>query len=142
MKNHFTDTHKQDVITVPDEQVTSLRINLTKGAKGILFEKVIITYEEMFYLRSGIDAGNFYSIVRYVDDEKASPKFKYEFTLTNRHANLSIAVNNVACSLTECDNDIRKSGKCVLIPLSVLRNYAIIVRVCLLLFCVKISKII
>jgi hypothetical protein len=123
IKDHLTDKHEQNVITATDGKTVDIYTELNRSEEGISLEKIVTTNNELFYLTAGVEAGNFYIILRHVENKKSFAKFKYECIMANASKNQSIAIYNVACSMNECVDDVRKSGKCVLIPLNVLENY-------------------
>ena len=103
--------------------------------------KVILTYKEMFLVRSGVKGDTFSCVVNHIDTKGDASDYKYEFTCENNEHSQIITVSNAVQSITSDINEIIESGKCVLIPKAVIKNYIQQVFVIHFRYYIKISPV-
>jgi E3 ubiquitin-protein ligase SIAH1 len=75
--------------------------------------KFIFAYNGVFYSRSEIKNGIFYSALQYIDPAADAAKYKYKLEFFNTERTESLAVTLLARSLDEDLSEVHNSGNCV-----------------------------
>jgi hypothetical protein len=75
--------------------------------------KIIFAYNVVFYSRSEIKNGIFYSVLQYIGPAADAAKYQYKLQFFNKERTESLAITLLARSLDEDLSEVYNSGNCV-----------------------------
>jgi hypothetical protein len=86
--------------------------------------KFILTDNDVFYSRSEIKNGVFYSVVQYIGPAEKAAEHRYRVEMFNKERTESLAITRLARRADEALSEVRNSGNCVKLYQELYKRFA------------------